>query len=136
MLLIKNWWSSCWVKRWIHQTLKHNLVTIILQENLIQFNLSQCIHCYKYTYCLYCEHFYSSFSPTILFRKKVVLILFSFSFFYTSHLTKCQPLIPVAVLVYPLNLNLFLKAFVLFLTTMESHYSRKIYSKHRNPHMC
>lgn len=61
------------------------------------------------------------------FCQKVVLFLFFFSFFYTSHLSKCQPLIPAALLIYPLNLNLFLNLLVLILTTIEFYYfySRK-----------
>lgn len=84
-----------------------------------KFNL---FHCYKYTNCLYCENFHF-LQP--LFLQKGSFIFF-FSFFYTSHLSKCQPLILAALLVYPLNLNLFLNLLVLILTTIEFYY---FYSK-------
>lgn len=95
-----------------------------------KFNL---FHCYKYTNCLYCENFHF-LQP--LFLQKGSFIFF-FSFFYTSHLSKCQPLILAALLVYPLNLNLFLNLLVLILTTIEFYYfySKNLFKTLQSPYV-
>lgn len=122
MSLTKNGKLLCWAKR----MLKQNPSMVILQE---KFNSVQPLPTYsiiistKTKITLWMFLFWVF--PKHSFCKKKILVLFSFSLFCTSHLSKCQPLIPVALLVYPLNLNLFLTLLVLSLTTIESCCSRK-----------
>lgn len=103
--------------------LKHNPFTLKLWEIQLSWSTSNLFHCYKYTNYLHDEYFCSSFSPHSFYKKKV-LFLFSFFILLYFPFVKMSTL-NSSCLACPLNLNLFLTLFVLFLTTIDSCYSRK-----------